>query len=113
LLNVDFRSEHPLLRQLFTSEIKNRQSSLVNQSAAQNLTSARHGVPRKTSSMMAAPWFSKIPDAARPTPNTTAAKNILGKAVWKATLTASETDRQNHHLPALRSGPTAASGASR
>ena len=28
---------------------------------------------------------------------TTAANNLLGKAVWKATLTASETDRQNHH----------------
>jgi len=27
----------------------------------------------------------------------TAAKNLLGKAVWKATFTASETDRQNHH----------------
>jgi len=30
---------------------------------------------------------------------TTAANNLLGKAVWKATLTASETDRQNHHRP--------------
>jgi hypothetical protein len=62
-------------------------------------TCARHGVPRKSSSMMAAPWFSKTPDAARRTPKTTAAKNLLGKAVWKATLTASEIDRQNHHRP--------------
>jgi|TARA_B110000037_G_scaffold149792_1_gene169034 hypothetical protein len=49
--------------------------------------------------MMAAAWSSKIPDAARPIPIPTAAKNLLGKAVWKATLTASETDRQNHHRP--------------
>ena len=62
-------------------------------------TSARHGVPRKSPSMMAAAWSSKIHDAARPTPIPTAAKNLLGKAVWKATLTASGTDRQNHHRP--------------
>jgi len=44
--------------------------------------------------MMAAFWFSNTPDAAQPTPKTTAAKQNLGKAAGTATLTANENCRE-------------------
>ena len=58
----------------------------------------RAGVPRKSPSMMAAPWFSNTRDATRTRHQTTATKRNLGKAKRHAYL-------RLYHIPKMRKFP--------